>query len=95
MLIELRTFRLAAGVDEATFLRADAQVQAWLSSRASFVRRTTARGGYDDRWLALTFWDDTAHADASEVREHGAAAAFDALVDPGSVRIERFESLGS
>jgi hypothetical protein len=96
VLIEIRTFCLAPESDEATFLRADEVVQALLSSRPGFVRRTTARQARQDRepgleWLDLTFWASGVHAD--DAAAIGARAHVDALVDGASVRVERYESL--
>jgi hypothetical protein len=86
MLVELTTFRLAEGVDEAAFLLADAELQAELSPQPGFVRRTTARGD-DGAWLVLAMWWSAAHAD-------GAPAPVPAgLVDAASVRRERSTTL--
>ena len=51
MIIEHRTFRLAAGSDEAAFLAADRRVQTEVVPfQHGFIRRTTARND-DGRWL--------------------------------------------
>ena len=63
VLIEIRTFRLADGVDDATFLVADTEAQAAAHLAPGIVRRTTARRDGDDRWLVLTSWYDAEHAD--------------------------------
>jgi hypothetical protein len=56
LIIDIATFRLAPGVDDAAFLDVDARVQAELMrGERAFVRRTTARGE-DGTWLVLTFW---------------------------------------
>ena len=86
MLLETTTFRLADGVDEADFLAADEALQAELSPRPGFVRRTTARGEAGE-WLVLSMWWSPAEADAA------AAAMPEGLVDPGSVRRGRFQTL--
>ena len=86
MLVETTTFRLAEGADEAAFLAADVARQAELSPRPGFVRRTTARGD-GGAWLVLTLWWSAEVADAAP------AAVPEGLVDPGSVRRERFETL--
>ena len=62
VLIEVRTFRLADGVDDATFLVADTEAQARAHFARGIVRRTTARDA-DGRWLVLTSWYDAEHAD--------------------------------
>ena len=86
MLLETTTFRLADAVDEADFLAADGARQAELSPRPGFVRRTTARGEAGE-WLVLAMWWSAAEADAAP------AAVPEDLVDPGSVRRARFETL--
>ena len=63
VLIEIRTFRLADGVDAETFLVADKEAQAAAHLARGIVRRTTARRETDDRWLVLTSWYDAEHAD--------------------------------
>jgi hypothetical protein len=86
VLLETTTFRLAEGVDEADFLAADEALQAELNPRSGFVRRTTARGTGGE-WLVLAMWWSAEVADAAP-----AAVPLD-LVDPGSVRSGRFETL--
>jgi hypothetical protein len=86
MLLETTIFRLADGVDEAAFLAADEALQAELSPRPGFVRRTTARGAAAE-WLVLTLWWSADAADDAP------AAVPEDLVDPGSVRRDRFETL--
>jgi hypothetical protein len=86
VLVELTTFRLADGVDEAAFLAADAEVQAELSPEPGFVRRTTARGD-DGTWLVLAMWWSAGHAD-----EAPPPVPTD-LVDEGSLRRERYTTL--
>ena len=56
MLIDITTFRLADGVDEATFLAADERVRTGvLYQHAGLVRSTTARGD-DGGWVVVTLW---------------------------------------
>lgn len=94
MIIEHRTFRLAAGTAEADFLAADRRVQQEAAPfRDGFVRRTTARGD-DGRWLVETLWYDEASADAAAASPSPVEDAFDALVDLASQRIERWTDLG-
>ena len=86
MLVETTTFRLAEGVDEATFLAADEALQAEINPLRGFVRRTTARGDAGT-WLVLALWWSAGEADAAP------AAVPQDLVDSASVRRERFETL--
>ena len=86
MLLETTTFRLAQDVDEAAFLAADEARQAELSPRPGFVRRTTARGEAGE-WLVLAMWASPADADAAP------PAVPEDLVDPGSLRRARYQTL--
>jgi hypothetical protein len=86
VLVELTTFRLAPGVDEAAFLAADAEVQAELSPEPGFVRRTTARGE-DGAWLVLAMWWTAGHADDAPPPVPAD------LVDAASLHRERYTTL--
>lgn len=91
-MIELLTFRLAAGTDEAEFLAADRRVQEELiPNHPGFLRRTTARGR-DGEWLVVVLWASEADADASAAKaeSHPAWAAFTTLFDAGSVVRKRY-----
>jgi hypothetical protein len=95
--IEIMTFRLAAGTDEASFLDADRRVQVeFIPRHPGFMRRTTARGvTTDGEWAVVVLWGSSSDADASRAlaARHPAAQAFDALVDPSSVDVRRYETL--
>jgi hypothetical protein len=84
--VEVTTFRLADGVDEAAFLAADARAQTDVYyQHPGVVRRTTARGE-DGEWLVTVLWgspDDVAPPTPD----------LDALVDPASVRTARYRTL--
>jgi hypothetical protein len=86
VLLETTTFRLGAGVDEATFLAEDEAIQAELNPRSGFVRRTTARGAAGE-WLVLAMWSSPEDADAAP------PAVPSTLMDPDSVRTGRYETL--
>ena len=94
--MELTTFRLRDGVDEAAFLAADAEVQAFAHLQPGLIRRTTGRdasGG--DEWLVLVLWATWELADAAVEagRTSEAVQAFESMIDPASVQVRRFESL--
>lgn len=94
-LIEIHTFKLAAGVDDAQFLEADYRVQTEvIPTHRGFARRTTARGE-DQEWLVLTLWASVADADASarQAEDHEVAKVFKQLIDPSTVAVRRFETL--
>jgi hypothetical protein len=95
VIIELMTFRLREGVAEADFLAADGRVQTEFAYHQSgMVRRTTARG-QDGDWVVVDLWRSAADADACLDGWHRdpAPRAFMALVDEGTVRVQRFQTL--
>ncbi len=94
MVLEVTTFRLASGVEDATFLALDRRWQTELvPNRSGFVRRTTARR--DGAWVVVTLWsreEDAAAFDAesatSEVRR-----AFEDCLEAGSLQTTRVDTL--
>lgn len=88
-MIEVRTFRLRHGADEAAFLDADRRQQAeCLPFSAGFLRRTTARGD-DGGWIVLTLWASV-HAAAAGRSCTDHLAAF---LDAGTDRTDHYETL--
>jgi hypothetical protein len=93
-MFEILTFRLAAGVDDATFRSVDERVQVEFAyQQPGFVRRTLGRHD-DGRWLALTMWAD---ADSAMAADRSFASAeigreFRALLS--DVVVERFHGVG-
>ncbi len=64
-MFEILTFRLAPGVDEATFRSIDERVQVEFAyQQPGFLRRTLGRDD-DGRWLVLTIWSDPDAASAA------------------------------
>lgn len=93
MIIEHRTFRLASGTDEASFLAADHRVQTDVAPfQRGFIRRTTARGD-DGRWLVETLWYSDVDAIAASEADGPAIDSFHVCVDPASVHLERWSTL--
>src|SRR3954467_13209125 len=93
--IEITTFRLADGTDEAAFLEADRRVQTeFIPRHRGFMRRTTARGA-NGEWAVIVLWGSAADADASAglAKDHPVTNAFDALLDRSSVQRRRYETL--
>ena len=93
--IEIQTFRLAPGTDEAAFLVADQAVQTdFVPNLPGFARRTTARG-QDGEWLVLTLWawSDAADEAATLAASHDTTKAFAALIDSDSIVVQRFTTL--
>ena len=92
--VEVATFRLAAGHDEASFLSADTRVQRELvPNRPGFVRRTTARRGAD--WLVVTLWASDGAATAADEAAEGQPVWLEFLrhLEPGSLVTRRFDTL--
>ena len=95
-MIEVLTFRLAEGADEADFLEADRAVQTEFAyQQPGLLRRTTARGE-DSNWLVIDIWRSAEDADSCD-RIWGQdrwTSRFMSFLDPGSVRTARYETLG-
>jgi hypothetical protein len=94
VIVEIITFRLAAGASSDEFLAADSKVQSdFYYRQPGIVRRTTARSG--DDWCVVLFWQrmDDAQSAAQASASDPAAARFGALMDHGTVKVERYETL--
>ena len=95
MFIVVWTFRLKDGVSEEEFLVANERMQTeFVYQQPGSVRRTTARGA-DGEWLVIGLWGSQ-----EEAAEAGKRAQTDevsrtanAMVDPASVSVKRFETL--
>jgi hypothetical protein len=94
VVVDVTTFRLAAGADEDGFLAVDRRWQTELvPNRDGFVRRTTARRA--GQWVVITLWatETDAIAFEAETAGHEVRHAFEAAVDSESVRAARFDTL--
>ena len=94
-MIELTTFRLKAGADEAAFLQADRRLQTEFAyQQPGLVRRTTARND-DGEWIVIDVWRSGNDADecARRWKADPIVADFTALVDESSIVNRRFETL--
>lgn len=95
--VDLLTFRLLPGTDEALALAADARVQEEAyPPQSGFLRRTTTRrDGAPDDWLVIVLWASAEQAAGAEeaVARHPATQAFAALAEPGSFHRERYHTL--
>ena len=95
MIVEVATFKLTGGADEAAFLAADKAVQEELvPRRPGFVRRTTARGD-DGEWLVVALWRTTADAESTAelAHDHPAGQAFAGFLDQSTVEIRRYQTI--
>src|SRR3954454_10021737 len=93
--VEIVTFKLAGGTDEAAFLEADRRVQTeFIPRHRGLMRRTTARGA-DGEGACIVLWGSAADADASAglAKDHPVTKAFDALLDRSTVQRRRYETL--
>lgn len=87
-MFEILTFRLAPGVDTATFREIDERIQVEFAyQQPGFVRRTLGRHD-DGRWLALTIWADAESAlaaqtvfDENDLGREFAASVTDVVVE--------------
>jgi hypothetical protein len=89
------TFRLKDGIDEDAFLAANERLQTeFVYQQPGFVRRTTARGK-DGEWLVIGVWSSRAEAATAGEAAKGnpISHAANAMVDPSSLIVKRFETL--
>ena len=93
--MEITTFRLRDGVDEAAFRRADTAAQAFHHLRPGILRRTTFRDVATGEWMVAILWSSWEHADAAAeaARADGGMQEYASMIDPASVQVRRFESL--
>jgi len=94
VVVEIFTFRLAPDATEQAFLEADAAVQTgFYYQRPGLVRRTVARS--QDGWAVVVFWGTMGDVDAAAAAaaDDPATQAFGALMNHGSVRVQRYETL--
>jgi hypothetical protein len=92
VIVEILSFRLGPGADEAAFLAADQAVQTEFASRQpGLQRRTTARAA-DGTWVVIDLWQSEADADACDAiwADDPVTAAFMSFVDKSTVRSERY-----
>ena len=94
--MELITFRLRDGVDEADFRRADEAAQAFHHLQPGLLRRTTARDIANGEWSVFLLWGSWAQADAAAeaALADPAMQAYASMIDAGSVQVRRFDALG-
>lgn len=91
MVIEVVRFATADGVEVAQVLDAEAKVHRSMLSTCRGLRRRTV-GQRDGSWIAVNLWvDDAAANQESAVR---AVEPLQALLDPSSLSVERFDDLG-
>ena len=88
-------FRLRGDVDEEVFLEVDSRLQSEFAyMQPGLVRRTTARGD-EGEWVVIDLWRTAADADAcSEKWESDPTVGrFMAMIDTGSIKIDRYREL--
>lgn len=95
MFIVVWTFHLKPEITEDEFLAANERMQTeFVYQQPGFVRRTTARGKGGE-WLVIGVWstqEDAATAGQLANRDPVSQAA-NAMVDPSTVTVKRFETL--
>lgn len=93
--IEVTTFRLRPGTDEARFLEADSRVQTgFFYGNEGLLRRTTARadgGG----WAVVTSWASHGAAEAAASKAAGdtLVGRFMSFVDPTTLHTDCYQAL--
>jgi len=91
-IIEIARFKLAAGVDEQTFLRENKQVEReYIPKQPGFISREAARGE-DGEWLVVVHWQTEQDADASMNKFMGDpnSQGFVAALDNSTVSMKRY-----
>lgn len=91
--LEVCSFTVRA--DDEAVRAADARLQTEFAyQQVGLRRRTTARGD-GGRWCVVTLWDTAEDAQRAEeaARTDKVASAFWSLVDPDTVRVERYTLL--
>jgi hypothetical protein len=93
--VEVTTFRLRPGGEDAEFLELDRRVQTeFIPNHPGFLRRTTARAA-DGTWAVITLWAGEEEAERSAVLavDDPVMGAFMASVEPTSLRSDRYHTL--
>ncbi len=93
--IEVLTFQLADGAEEAAFREANRRVQTeFFPHQPGALRRTTARGG-DGQWAVVALWRSEQEADAAAAvyENHPATSELRALVDSGTRQRKLYSTL--
>jgi hypothetical protein len=93
--IETTMFRLAGGVDDDEFLKADERLRTgFLYQQPGMLRATTARGE-GDQWIVVVLWRSDEDADAATLAETDPAyTELMALVDRPSLERRRYTTFG-
>lgn len=87
-IVEIVSFRLTPGADEAAFIESAASVETMLTQSGQILARTLSKTP-DGTWTDHIVWSDegAAKAAAAEVMQSPACAPFMSLIDPESVII--------
>jgi len=91
-IIEIVRFKLAAGVDEQTFLRENEQVEReYIPKQPGFISREAARGD-DGEWLVVVHWQTEQDADASMNKFMGDpnSQGFVTALDSSTLNMKRY-----
>ena len=92
--VEVTTFRLAAGASEDAFRALDRRVQTEVvPNQPGFLRRTTAQRG--EEWVVVTLWasEENAAAFDDAVVHDPVQMEFDGHLEVGSVHTHRYDTL--
>ncbi len=94
-MIEIFSFKLMPGAEEAAFLAVDKRLQAEFAyQQPGLLRRTTARGSGGE-WVVIDLWKSEADADRTENvwGNDPLTAEFAGYVDPDTVQVRRYDEL--
>ena len=84
--VEMVTFKLKAGVEEAQWLESASQLESFLLEQPGFYYRSLSKGN-DDTWYDIVYWQDMATAEAlsAQFMSLEAAQQMCALIDMDTV----------
>jgi hypothetical protein len=92
--VEVVLFRLKAGVEDETFLREAAVVQAWIEQQPGFISRELLKAP-NDQWLDTVRWAslETAERAAAIIMNEDHCMPFMSMIDEASIQMWHFEPM--
>ena len=94
VILDLKSFRLKEGADEAAFLKADERLQREFTLKQPGLLRCTTARGVDGEWLVLLLWASVEAGDGpSGASGNPVVEAWLDFIDQSTARIERFEAV--
>jgi hypothetical protein len=95
LVVELAQFKLGAGVDEQSFLKAAEAVQEnFLKKQSGYINRELLKGE-DNQWVDIVHWSslEAAQQAAEMMLKDPSAIGFVQAIDPASVKMMHLKTL--